>query len=63
MRLGLTIDMEKLDRAKFVGHNPLSTVGTKELLKEDAVVGQSDVLPRMVTYASRHRVRAVRLHG
>jgi hypothetical protein len=32
--------MEKLDLAKFVGHNPLSTGGTKELLKLNAVVGR-----------------------
>jgi mono/diheme cytochrome c family protein len=39
LRLGLKVDMEKLDLAKFVGHNPLSTGGTKELLKLNAVVG------------------------
>jgi mono/diheme cytochrome c family protein len=39
LKLGLKVDMEKLDLAKFVGHNPLSTGGTKELLKLNAVVG------------------------
>jgi mono/diheme cytochrome c family protein len=39
LRLGLKVDMEKLDLAKFVVNNPFSTGGTKELLKRDAVVG------------------------
>src|SRR5215203_4983549 len=37
LRLGLKVDMEKLDLGRFIAHNPLSTGGTKELLKEDAV--------------------------
>jgi len=39
LRLGLKVDMEKLDLGKFVVNNPFSTGGTKELLKRDAVVG------------------------
>jgi mono/diheme cytochrome c family protein len=39
LRLGLKVDMEKLDLAKFVVSNPFSTGGTKDLLKRDAVVG------------------------
>ena len=39
LKLGLKVDMDKLNLAKFVGHNPLSSGGTKELLREDAVVG------------------------
>ncbi|MGI8497115.1 MAG: c-type cytochrome [Gemmatimonadaceae bacterium] len=37
--LGLKVDMDKLNLAKFLIHNPFSTGGTKELLKENAVVG------------------------
>ena len=37
--LGLKVDMDKLNLAKFLVHNPFSTGGTKELLREDAVVG------------------------
>jgi mono/diheme cytochrome c family protein len=39
LKLGIKVDMDKLNLAKFVGHNPLSTGGTKELLRQDAVVG------------------------
>jgi mono/diheme cytochrome c family protein len=37
--LGLKVDMDRLNLAKFVLHNPLGTGGTKELLRENAVVG------------------------
>ena len=37
--LGLKVDMDRLNLAKFVWHNPFSTGGTIELLKENAVVG------------------------
>jgi len=37
--LGLKVDMDKLNLLKFAVHNPFSTGGTKELLREDAVVG------------------------
>ena len=37
--LGLKVDMDRLNLAKFVLHNPFSTGGTKELLKQNAVVG------------------------
>ena len=37
--LGLKVDMDRLNLAKFVIHNPFGTWGTKELLRENAVVG------------------------
>src|SRR5919202_7040953 len=37
--LGLKVDMARLNLAKFILHNPLSAGGTKELLRENAVVG------------------------
>ena len=37
--LGLRVDMDKLNLAKFLIHNPFATSGTKELLRENAVVG------------------------
>ncbi|HEV2531626.1 hypothetical protein [Phenylobacterium sp.] len=37
--LGLKVDMDKLNFGKFVLHNPLGASGTRELLREDAVVG------------------------
>ena len=37
--LGLKVDLDKLNLAKFLLHNPLSTSGTRELLRQDAVVG------------------------
>jgi mono/diheme cytochrome c family protein len=37
--LGLKVDMDRLNLFKFVIHNPFSTGGTKELLRQDAVVG------------------------
>jgi mono/diheme cytochrome c family protein len=37
--LGLKVDMDKLNLAKFVLHNPFGVGGTKELLRENAVVG------------------------
>jgi len=37
--LGLKVDLDKLSLLKFVGHNPFGTSGTKELLRENAVVG------------------------
>lgn len=37
--LGLKVDMDRLNLAKFVWHNPFSTGGTIELLKQNAVVG------------------------
>ena len=37
--LGLKVDMDRLNLAKFVVHNPLAISGTKELLREHAVVG------------------------
>jgi mono/diheme cytochrome c family protein len=37
--LGLKVDMDRLNLVKFVLHNPFSTGGTKELLKQNAVVG------------------------
>ena len=39
LRLGFKVDMAKLNLAKFILHNPFGTSGTRELLKEDAVVG------------------------
>lgn len=37
--LGLKVDMDRLNLLKFVIHNPFSTGGTKELLRQHAVVG------------------------
>jgi mono/diheme cytochrome c family protein len=37
--LGLKVDMDRLNLAKFLIHNPLATGGTKELLRQHAVVG------------------------
>jgi hypothetical protein len=37
--LGLKVDMDRLNLAKFAWHNPFSTGGTIELLKQNAVVG------------------------
>jgi hypothetical protein len=37
--LGLKVDMDRLNLFKFVVHNPFSTGGTKELLRQNAVVG------------------------
>jgi mono/diheme cytochrome c family protein len=37
--LGLKVDLDKLNFLKFVAHNPLGASGTRELLRQDAVVG------------------------
>ena len=37
--LGLKVDMDRLNLAKFLIHNPFGVGGTKELLRENAVVG------------------------
>jgi mono/diheme cytochrome c family protein len=37
--LGLKVDMDRLNLAKFVLHNPFGVGGTKELLRQNAVVG------------------------
>src|SRR4051812_41658361 len=37
--LGLKVDMDRLNLLKFLVHNPFSTTGTRELLRENAVVG------------------------
>ena len=37
--LGLKVDMDRLNLFKFLIHNPFSTGGTRELLRQDAVVG------------------------
>jgi mono/diheme cytochrome c family protein len=37
--LGLKVDMDNLNLLKFILHNPFSVTGTRELLKENAVVG------------------------
>jgi len=39
LSLGLKVDMDRLNLAKFLIHNPFGTWGTKELLRENAVVG------------------------
>lgn len=39
LRLGLKVDMDRLNLAKFLLHNPFSVGGTKELLRQNAVVG------------------------
>src|SRR5215212_1155045 len=37
--LGVKVDLDKLNLAKFVIHNPFGTSGTRELLRQNAVVG------------------------
>lgn len=37
--LGLKVDMDRLNLLKFVLHNPFGTGGTRELLRQNAVVG------------------------
>jgi len=37
--LGLKVDMDNLNLLKFVLHNPFSVTGTRELLRQNAVVG------------------------
>jgi mono/diheme cytochrome c family protein len=37
--LGLKVDLDKLNFGKFVLHNPLGHTGTRELLRQNAVVG------------------------
>ena len=39
LELGVKVDLDKLNLLKFVMHNPFGTSGTKELLRENAVVG------------------------
>src|SRR4051812_11104121 len=39
IKLGIKVDQDKLNLAKFVAKNPLGAGGTKELLRQDAVVG------------------------
>ncbi len=39
LSLGLKVDIEKLNLLKFVLHNPFGTSGTRELLRQNAVVG------------------------
>ena len=39
LALGLKVDIDKLDKSKFIKNNPLSAGGTRELLRQDAVVG------------------------
>lgn len=37
--LGLKVDMDRLNLVKFLLHNPFGTSGTRELLRQNAVVG------------------------
>lgn len=39
LRLGLKVDVDRLNLLQFVLHNPLGTSGTRELLRQNAVVG------------------------
>jgi mono/diheme cytochrome c family protein len=39
LSLGLKVDLARLNLLKFVLHNPFGTSGTRELLRENAVVG------------------------
>ncbi|NUS38825.1 MAG: c-type cytochrome [Lysobacter sp.] len=39
LRLGLKVDVDKLHLGRFLLHNPFGASGTRELLREDAVVG------------------------
>jgi mono/diheme cytochrome c family protein len=37
--LGLKVDMDRMNLLSFIFHNPFGTSGTRQLLKQDAVVG------------------------
>jgi mono/diheme cytochrome c family protein len=39
LRLGIKVDLDRLNLLRFVLHNPLGTRGTRELLRQNAVVG------------------------
>ena len=39
LQLGLKVDMDRLNLLKFLIHNPFGVSGTKELLRQNAVVG------------------------
>jgi mono/diheme cytochrome c family protein len=39
LSLGLKVDMDRLNLIKFLLHNPFGTSGTRELLRQNAVVG------------------------
>ena len=39
LSLGLKVDMDRLNLLKFLLHNPFGTSGTRELLRQNAVVG------------------------
>ncbi|HVE49852.1 MAG TPA: c-type cytochrome [Casimicrobiaceae bacterium] len=39
LKLGLKVDLDNLNLARFVLHNPFGVSGTKELLRQNAVVG------------------------
>ena len=39
LRLGLKVDLDNLNLLRFVLHNPFAVSGTKELLRQNAVVG------------------------
>jgi mono/diheme cytochrome c family protein len=39
LRLGIKVDLDRLNLLQFVLHNPLGTSGTEELLRQNAVVG------------------------
>jgi mono/diheme cytochrome c family protein len=39
LSLGLKVDLDRLNLLKFVMHNPFGTSGTRELLRQNAVVG------------------------
>ncbi len=39
LRLGLKVDVDRLNLLRFVLHNPLATSGTRELLRQNAVIG------------------------
>ena len=39
LALGLKVDMDHLNFGKFLAHNPLASSGTRELLRQNAVVG------------------------
>jgi len=39
LRLGIKVDLDRLNLLQFILHNPLGTSGTEELLRQNAVVG------------------------
>ena len=62
--LGVKVDLDKLNLLKFVMHNPFGTSGTKELLRENAVVGVQATFDKEANIARIGiHVRILPFHG